>query len=134
MAIKILKNGSGHDSYQVDRVIRDLDQLAEQGLRGLTLLIDLKRIATNHPRAQRIHADDIGSLVEANLLKRGSMISPLVADVVISATTGEGASLVYTGKPYRDESTPAERAGVAPNDPLGAAANLFAKLRGKDFG
>jgi hypothetical protein len=123
MSVEQLKNGSKYDSYAVDDVVRKLDALMDQGLGGNMLLVDLHRLATDHPKAGKVTDQQKQKLQEAGLLGADGKPSQIVRDVIASTTTGEGMSLVFTPKPYAQERTPAERAGMDPNNPLAAMLN-----------
>ena len=134
MSVEVLKNDSRHDNYPVEQVVRDVEALLAKGLGGVFALVDLHRIVTGHLKADKISEGNKRLLIEGSLMKPNGDVSNIVRDVILSTTTGEGLGLNFTPQPYKNNSSPAERAGLDPSDPLAAALNLFSKPRGKGFG
>src|ERR1017187_10064036 len=118
MSVEILKNGSRHDSYPVDDVLRNIESLVSDGRGGKIALVDLHRIVTGHPKADRISPDNKKMLIESELMQPDGTVSQLVKDVVQSATTGQDMSLAFTGNPYQNESTASQKAGLDSEEPL----------------
>ena len=135
MSVEQLKNGSQYDSYAVDDVVSKLDALMAQGLGGNMLLVDLHRLATDHPKAGKVTEQQKEKLQEAGLLGADGKPSQTVRDVIASTITGEGMSLVFTPQTYAQERSAAERAGMDSKNPLGAMLNKVSiqqKLGGGD--
>ena len=125
MSIQKLKNGADHDSYAVDAVIDDIAGVANTGIQGMLDLVDLKRVVTNHPKADRISEKSKQRLVEARLLNPDGTVPNIVRDVLLSATEGEDMGFIFSGQPYYSQSTAAERAGLSPESPAGQLLNML---------